>query len=96
MSWQHYTTKALEEAGVSVYDVLDHTGYSLRIDVGTRKAIEIYRRGSTIGFSILEWDETGGLIAEDNHTDVSLTDPKVIVTGDYLAEIALSIYSEYE
>ncbi|QIN94743.1 hypothetical protein PP460_gp059 [Streptomyces phage Muntaha] len=95
MSWQVELTKSLDEEGIVAYDVLDSTGHSLRVDVGTRQAIEIYRRGSAIGFSILEWDETGGLISEEHHTSIGLGEPTP-VTIPLLVDITTSIYSEYE
>ncbi|AVD99376.1 hypothetical protein SEA_BILLNYE_204 [Streptomyces phage BillNye] len=94
MSWQAGLEEALDELEIPCFISNINGRKVVRVEMGS-KAIEIERWGSKIFFSVMEWDETGGLTDEISHTEVSLTD-ETPVTASRLAEIALSIYSEYE
>ncbi len=88
MSWAVDLEKALDELEVPAYISNINGRKMVRMDVGRSKAIEIEPWGDTFHLSVVEYDETGGLIAE---TDWCSTNDE-----SELAELALGLYCEFE
>lgn len=88
ISWAAKLEEALDELEVPAYISNINGRKMVRMDVGTRKAIEIEPWGDTFNLSVVEYDETGGLISETDW--VSTNDESE------LAELAYGLHCEFE
>lgn len=87
ISWAAKLEEELDELDVPAYISNINGRKVVRIEIGSNKAIEVEPWGETFYVTLSEYDETGGLLAA---TDREATNESE------LAEIVLSIYSEFE
>jgi hypothetical protein len=87
ISWAAKLEEALDELEVPCFISNINGRKMVRIEMG-RKVIEVEPWGETFYLSVVEYDETGGMVSE---TDWSSTKDE-----SELAEIAYSLYCEFE
>lgn len=88
ISWAAKLEEELDELDVPCFISNINGRKMVRIDVGISKAIEIEPWGETFHLSVVECDETGGLIYE---TDWCSTKDE-----SELSELAYELYCEFE
>jgi hypothetical protein len=88
ISWAAKLEEALDELEAPAYISNINGRKMVRMDIGTRKVIEIEPWGETFTLSVLEYDETGGLVSEVDWCSTK--------DESELAELAYGLYCEFE
>ncbi|QIN94177.1 hypothetical protein PP459_gp056 [Streptomyces phage Wakanda] len=82
--WKSRLANRLDREG----HMVSFTSGGIRVELPDRRAIDVDKWGRSYLFTEMTWDETGGLVSEENLADTE--------SESELVDIATSLISNYE